>query len=103
MVKILSLMKRKESISLDEFRHWAMNEHPELGKKIPGIMHYRMNVVFEDNPDLPFDAVSEFCFADHDAYQAGFATPEGKAAGGDAAAHCSHRVRLVAEEKMLIA
>ncbi len=102
MVKIFSLLKRKEGMSLEAFRHWAFYEHPELGKRIPGIMHYRMNVVCEDQPDLPFDAVSEFCFADMAAYQAALASPEGQAAGADAAAHCANRIRLVTEERILI-
>ena len=36
MLKVLSLMKRKEGMSFDEFRNWAQNEHPKLAQKIPG-------------------------------------------------------------------
>ena len=89
-------------MSLEEFRNWAMNEHPQLGKKLPGIRKYRMSVVLEDSPDLPYHAVSEFWFDDNDARVAAFATPEGKAAGGDAAEHCSSRVHLLTEEKELL-
>ena len=102
MLKVISLMKRKEDMSLDEFRKWALEEHPPLGKKLPGIRHYRMNVVLKDDPNLPFHAVSEFWFDDDAARQAAFATPEGQAAGGDAAAHCSSRVHLLSEEKIII-
>ena len=62
MLKVISLLKRKESMSLEAFRRWALEEHPPLGKQLPGIRHYRMSVVLEDNPDLPADAVSEFWF-----------------------------------------
>ena len=31
---------------------------------------------------------------------AAFATDDGKAAGGDAAAHCSNRFRMMVEEKV---
>ncbi|MEZ4768616.1 MAG: EthD family reductase [Caldilineales bacterium] len=101
MVRVFSLMKRREDMSLEEFRHWAFNEHPELGKKIPGMRRYHMSCVLED-AGTPFDVVSEFWFDDLEALQAGFATPEGKAAGGDAAPHCSHRVRLVTEDRVII-
>ena len=37
MLKVLSLMKRKEGMSFDEFRDWALNKHPELARKIPGM------------------------------------------------------------------
>ena len=102
MLKVISLLKRKEGASLEEFRKWALEEHPPLGKKLPGLRHYRMSVVLEDDPDLPADVVSEFWFDDNEARLAAFATPEGKAAGADAAAHCSSRVHLLTEETILI-
>jgi uncharacterized protein (TIGR02118 family) len=102
MLKVISLLKRKEGTSLEEFRTWALEEHPILGKKLPGLRQYRMSVVLEDNPDLPADVVSEFWFDDNDARLAAFATPEGKAAGADAAAHCSSRVHLLTEETILV-
>lgn len=103
MLKVVSLLKRKDEMSLAEFRKWAVEEHPELGKKLPGLRHYRMSVVLEDNPDLPYHAVSEFWFDDNAARVAAFGTPAGQAAAEDAAAHCSSRVHLLTEEKILIA
>ena len=102
MLKVISLLKRKDDLSLDKFRQWALEEHPELGKKLPGIRHYRMNVVLADDPDLPYHAVSEFWFDNDEARVAAFATPQGKAAAEDAAAHCSSRVHLLSEEKVII-
>lgn len=102
MLKVVSLLKRNEDMSLEDFRRWALEEHPPLGKKLPGIRHYRMSVVLEDSPDLPYHAVSEFWFDDNEARVAAFATPEGKAAGADAAAHCSSRVHLLTEELVII-
>jgi uncharacterized protein (TIGR02118 family) len=102
MLKVISLLKRKEGMSLEEFRKWALEEHPPLGQKLPGIRHYRMSVVLEDNADLPCDAVSEFWFDDNEARMAAFATPEGKAAAQDAMAHCSSRTHLLTEEKIII-
>ena len=102
MLKVVSLLKRKEGMSLDEFRKWALEEHPQIGKKLPGMRHYRMSVVLSDDPSLPADAVSEFWFDDNDARVAAFATPEGKAAAADATAHCSSRTHLLTEEKVII-
>ena len=102
MLKVVSLLKRKEGMSLEEFRKWALEEHPPLGKKLPGMRHYRMSVVLEDSPDLPCHAVSEFWFDDNEARLAAFGTPEGKAAAEDAVAHCSSRVHLLTEEKVII-
>lgn len=102
MLKVVSLMKKKDGISLAEFRKWALEEHPELGKQLPGMRHYRMSVVLEDSPDLPYHAVSEFWFDDNEARTAAFATAAGKAAAEDAASHCESRVHLLTEEKIII-
>jgi uncharacterized protein (TIGR02118 family) len=102
MLKVVSLMKRKEGLSLEEFRHWALEEHPALGQKLPGMRHYRMSVVLQDNPNAPADAISEFWFDDEAARVAAFATPDGAAAAADAAAHCSARTHLLTEEKIVI-
>ena len=102
MLKVISLLKRKEGMSLEAFRQWALEEHPPLGKRLPGIRHYRMSVVLEDDPILPCDAVSEFWFDDNDARLAAFGTAQGKAAAEDAASHCSSRVHLLTEETVII-
>ena len=102
MLKVISLLKRKEELSLEEFRRWALEEHPALGKKLPGLRAYRMSVVLQDNPALPADAVSEFWFDDNAAREAAFATDEGKAAAADAIAHCSSRTHLLTEERVLV-
>lgn len=102
MLKVVSLLKRRDDLSLEDFRQWALEEHPLLGKKLPGIRQYRMSVILEDNPDLPYHAVSEFWFDSNEARAAAFATPEGKAAAEDASSHCSSRVHLLTEEKVVI-
>ena len=102
MLKVISLLKKKDEIPFEEFRTWALEEHPPLGKRLPGIRQYRMSVLLQENPDLPYDAVSEFWFDDNEARLAAFSTQEGKAAAQDASAHCSSRVHLLAEEKVII-
>jgi uncharacterized protein (TIGR02118 family) len=100
MLKVLSLIKRKEGMSLDAFRHWVQVEHLEFSKKLPGMRKYIVNVLAQESPDSPFDAVNEMYFDDEAAMKAAFATPEGAAAGADAAAHAAHRVRLLMTEKV---
>ena len=102
MLKVVSLLRKKDEISLEDFRNWALNEHPHKGMLLPGMRQYRMSVVLEDNPDLPYHAVSEFWFDDNDARIAAFNTPEGKAAAEDAAANCASRVHLLTQEKIII-
>jgi uncharacterized protein (TIGR02118 family) len=102
MLKVLSLMKRKEGMSYNEFRNWALNEHPPLAEKLPGLRGYRMNVPLKENPDSPYDAISEMWFDSDEARLAAFGTEAGKAAGADAAAHAASRFHFLAEEKIVI-
>ena len=102
MLKVMSLMKRREDMSFAEFRSWAVNEHPSYAKKLPGLRGYRMNVSREENTDSPYDAISEMWFDSPEARAQAVATAEGKAAGGDAAAHCASRYHFLVEEKVFI-
>lgn len=98
MLKVISLLKRREDISREDFYNWAKNEHAKLGMKIPTLKHYRMNAARLDEPEAAFDAVSEMWFDDVAAFDAGFATDAGKAAREDALSHCSQRVHVRVEE-----
>jgi uncharacterized protein (TIGR02118 family) len=61
-----------------------------------------MNAARLDEPEAAFDAVSEMWFEDAAAFDAGFATEEGKAAREDAMSHCSQRVHVRVEENILL-
>jgi len=102
MLKVMSLMKRRTDMSFAEFRNWAINEHPSYAKKLPGLRGYRMNVSREENSDSPYDPISEMWFDSPEARAQAVATAEGKAAGGDAAAHCASRYHFFVEEKVFI-
>lgn len=101
MLKVISLLKRRDDMSREEFYNWAKNEHPKLGLGIPTLKQYRMNVARLDEPDGAFDAVSEMWFDDAAAFDAGFATEAGKAARADATSHCSQRVHVRVEEDIV--
>ena len=102
MFKVMSLMKRRADMSFAEFKNWAQNEHPAFAKKLPGLRGYRMNVGREDNSDSPYDAISEMWFDNADARAQALASDAGKAAGGDAGAHCASRFHFLVEEKVFI-
>ncbi len=100
MLKVISLLKRRDDMSREEFYNWA-KEHAERGAKIPTLKQYRMNVARLDEPEPAFDAVSEMWFDDVAAFDAGFATEVGQAARADATSHCSQRVHVRVEENIL--
>jgi uncharacterized protein (TIGR02118 family) len=102
MLKIISLLKRKEGMSREEFYDWAKNQHPKLAKALPNLRGYRMNVARLDEPEAAFDAISEMWFDDVSAFDAAFATPPGQQAREDAMAHASQRVHVRVAEMVVI-
>ena len=103
MIKIVSMMKRKEGLSIEEFRNWALNDHAAIGAQFPKIRHYRMSVVVSEHADGPYDAVSELYFDTLEDFQAVLGTDIGAQAGADIKAHCTpERFRLVTEEKIIV-
>lgn len=101
MLKVISLMKRRDDMSREEFYNWAKNEHPQKGMQIPTLKQYRMNVARLDEPEGAFDAVSEMWFEDAAAFDVGFGTDAGKAAREDAMSHCSQRIHVRVQEIIL--
>ena len=103
MVKIISMMKRKEGLSIEEFRTWAFEQHSAIGKQFPKIRHYRMSVVQPEHADGPYDAVSELYFDTLDDFKAALESEFGAQAGADIKEHCAlDRFRLVTDEAIII-
>jgi uncharacterized protein (TIGR02118 family) len=103
MVKVISLMKRKEGMSIEEFRHWILEEHSQLGAQFPKIRRYRVNVVLPDYADGPYDAVNELYFDQYEDFLAALQSDVGAQTGADIKAHCAeNRFRLVTEEKIIV-
>ena len=103
MIKIVSMMKRKEGSSIEDFRRWALEEHVKLGEQFPKIRHYRMSVVLPAHADGPYDALSELYFDSLEDFQAALQSEVGAQAGADIKAHCADdRFRLVTEEKIVV-
>ncbi len=84
MIKAFSMMKRRNDMSVAEFRRWLLEDHIELGKKIPGLRAYKVNLPLDESGNAPFDAVNELIFD-----------------SADAAAHCSSRTPLVTAEHVI--
>ena len=100
MLKLVSLLRRNEDMSKEEFNRWVVEEHLEYAKALPGLRKYSVSVT--SDPDAPYDSVNEMWFDDEDARAAAFASDAGKAAGADAAAHASSRTHLVTTEHELL-
>ena len=102
MLKVFSLIKRRDDMSLDEFRDWILNEHAPKGRELPGLRQYHVSVIDTDDDALPYHAVTELYFDDEDAFKAAFASDAGRAAGDDVARHAAGRVRLLTRSERII-
>lgn len=102
MVKLISLIKRKEGLSREEFARWAIEEHAPIGRRMPGIRQYRINVLRADQPEADFDGVFELWFDSMEALQAALDSDVGTEAREDALAHASKRIHLRTEEHVIL-
>lgn len=81
MIKLVAVVRRKDDISFEEFRHRWCDEHPSLVQQLPGVRHYNQNLAFEGGSRTwPMDGVAEVWFDDRDAMRKAFASPAGSAA-----------------------
>jgi uncharacterized protein (TIGR02118 family) len=96
MLKVISLMKRAENMSKDEFTKWVIEDHIEYAKNLPGLRKYTVSVTAGDGD--AFDSVNELYFDDEAARAAAFGSEFGKAAAADAGDHTSQRVHLLTTE-----
>jgi uncharacterized protein (TIGR02118 family) len=102
VLKVFSLIKRRDDLSLEEFRRWILEQHAPMGRQLPGLRQYHVSVIDTDDPALPYHAVTELYFDDEESFKAAFASEAGQAAGADVAAHAADRVRLLTSEERII-
>ncbi|MEU3269911.1 EthD family reductase [Saccharomonospora sp. NPDC006951] len=96
MLKVMSLLKRADGLSKEDFARWVVEEHIEFAKNLPGLRKYTVSVT--EGEDAAFDSVNALYFDDEEARAAAFGSEHGKAAAADAAAHTSQRVHLLTTE-----
>ena len=77
-IKRLGMVRRKQSMTHEQFvDHW-LNVHAELCKKLPGMRRYSVNLLAPESvPVLGYDGFSELWFDDEEALKASLASPEG--------------------------
>ena len=85
-IKRIGLLKRKQSLTHEQFlAHW-LNVHAELCKKLPNLRRYAVNVIDrEKSPHLDYDGFSELWYDSEEDLKAAIASPEGKTLMADLA------------------
>lgn len=102
MIKRISLVRRKEGMSLEEFtEHW-LGEHADLIRRMPGLRGYRVDVIrsWQAEPE-PWDGIGELWFDSREDLDAGFAALAGElAANRDT--FLSHSSAAIVDEHVII-
>jgi uncharacterized protein (TIGR02118 family) len=109
MIKLLSLLSRKDGITHEEFvRHW-LEIHAPLAHAVPGIRRYVQSHITgtrsrADIPDtdVEVDGIAELWYDDLQTYQRAAATPEMKRLTDDGALFIGRIKTYVIEEKLII-
>lgn len=77
-------MKKKETLTDEEFANYWLETHAPLAKKMPGVRKYVVNVVRSPpNREPDYHGVVELWFDDVDSMKKAFASLEGQATQKD--------------------
>jgi uncharacterized protein (TIGR02118 family) len=110
MIKVISLLARKDGMTHEQFmKHWV-EIHGPLALKVPGIRRYVQSHIVDARrrPDIPdigadIDGVAELWYDDRDAFARANATPEMKALLADGVLFIGHIQSFLTEEHIVIA
>jgi uncharacterized protein (TIGR02118 family) len=109
MIKSLSLLTRKSSLSREEFRRIWEGEHAPLVLAVPQVRRYVLSFVLEEptRPDVPIqtmsvDAIAELWYDDMASLQAAAQTPQMQAVQANGALHLGAIKTFITEEVAII-
>jgi len=94
MVKAMIFLKRREDMSIDEFRSWWIDRHRPIAERLPGLHRHAFNLLAGG----PYDAVVEQWFESPEAMSASYETDVGRAVVADSREHISARERVIVQE-----
>ena len=87
MVKFMVVLRRRSSMTVEQFRRYFKEVHEPLALQIPGLRRYVQNFVMDDpkRSRPPWDAIIELYFADWATMENSWVSSEGQAATNDLA------------------
>jgi uncharacterized protein (TIGR02118 family) len=110
MIKSLSLLTRKSTLSRDEFRRIWVGEHAPLVHAVPQVRRYVLSFILDEptRPDVPtqsmrVDAVAELWYDDLASLKAAAASPQMQAVQANGALYLGAIKTFITEEIAIIA
>lgn len=109
MIKILSVLTRKDGISHEQFIHHWFDVHAPLALAVPGIRRYVQSHIAGSlsRPDIPetgieVDGIAELWYEDLESFQRAAVTAEMKRLTDDGALFIGQIKTFVIEERQII-
>jgi uncharacterized protein (TIGR02118 family) len=109
MIKLLSLLTRKDDITHEEFVRYWYDVHAPLALAVPGIRRYVQSHITDirSRPDIPdtgveVDGIAELWYDDLASFEQAAATPEMKRLTDDGALFIGQIKTYVIEERQII-
>jgi uncharacterized protein (TIGR02118 family) len=106
VIKSVSLLTRKNGMSVEDFQKYWRDVHAPLVAKTPGLRRYIISPtlpeMYEGGATPDFDGIAELWFDDMAAYEASRNTPESKAGLEDSRNFVEKGTRLLATERVMI-
>ena len=97
MVKIMILLKRRDNLSMQEFKDWWLVAHKDLAVQLPKLRKACYDLV-EGDEDTLYDGVAELYFDSVADFTAAYQSEIGQKVASDSLAHVSKRDRLITHE-----
>jgi len=101
VIKRITLVRRREGMSREDFvRHWT-TRHAELALRLPGLRGYRIDLVERwVDDEQPWDGFGEVWFDSEEAMEAAFASLADEFAA-DRALFIGESARVIVDERVL--
>ena len=100
---MIILLKKKDSLTDQEFAKYLLEKHAPLTQKMPGLRKYVVNVVRRPpNREPDYDGVVELWFDDSETMKKAFTSTEGQATQKDTESFTSKLITLYIDEHTIV-
>ena len=97
MIKMCTLIKRRDGLTREAFRDWWLNRHAPVARALPGLRRYQISYPI-DEAEHDYDGMAELWFDSEAAMNRSFDSELGHQLLADSQAHAAVRVRIAMRE-----
>lgn len=103
MIKFSGMILKRDEFTMEEFKKYWVEVHAPIMLKVPGLLHYRLNVIDRKiDGNFPYDAFSEVWFESEESMNAALSSPEFDIVRADTAKFQKQTDRILIDETIII-